>query len=157
VFGHVYWLDVAFGLILAAEYDNRYDQGAIKVMRLNGEQLGFIPAHVSRGGDSSGLACRMDRGDQYRCKISDLTGSSGKTLGVNIEITEIAEDEQYNTAETRPVTDTLSQVAVAPASENQAWLWVLGAVAVVIATLVIALELCVEETTGLGANPRWPD
>ncbi len=28
---------------------------AIKVIRLNGEQLSYVPAHVSRGGDSRGL------------------------------------------------------------------------------------------------------
>jgi hypothetical protein len=75
-------------LILVREPDHRYDKGAIRVLRLNGEDLGFIPADVSRGGDSSGLAWRMDRGDRYQCRISDLTGGGDKYLGVNIEITE---------------------------------------------------------------------
>jgi len=56
-------------------------------MRLNGDQLGFLPANVSRGDDPSGLASQMDRGDQFQCRISDLTGGDGLTLGVNIEIT----------------------------------------------------------------------
>jgi len=62
-------------LILVPDPNNRFDKGAIKVMRSNGEQLGFIPAHVSRGGDSSGLAFQMDHwGTEYRCRIKDITG-----------------------------------------------------------------------------------
>jgi len=75
-------------LSLARDPDNRFDRGAIKVLRLNGEQIGFIPAHVSRGGDSSGLASQMDRGGKYGCRIKNLTGGSGTSLGVNIEIIE---------------------------------------------------------------------
>jgi hypothetical protein len=66
---------------------DRYDKGAVKVMRLNGEQLGFVPADVSRAGDPTGLAFRMDRGDQYHCRVKELTGGNGRTRGVNIEIT----------------------------------------------------------------------
>jgi hypothetical protein len=80
-------------LLLVRDPKDRFDKGAIKVMRLNGEQLGFIPEHVSRGGDSSGLASRMDRGKKYRSRISDLTGGGGMTLGVNIEITDIDDCE----------------------------------------------------------------
>ena len=69
-------------LIIVRDPENRFDNGAIKVVRLNGEQLGFIPAHVSRGGDSSGLASRMDRGDKYECRVSGLTGGSDKNLGL---------------------------------------------------------------------------
>ena len=58
-------------------------------MRLDGQQLGFIPAHVSREGDPSGLAFRMDQGSTYQCRIANLTGGGpGENLGVNIEITE---------------------------------------------------------------------
>lgn len=76
-------------LILVRDPGNRFDKGAIKVMRLNGEQLGFIPAHVSRGGDSSGLASQMDEGVEYQCRIGSITGGGpGRSIGVNIEITE---------------------------------------------------------------------
>ena len=67
-------------LILVRDPENQFDKGAIKVMRLNGEQLGFVPAHVSRGGDSSGLAFRMDRGEKYQCRIGSLTGGGEKSL-----------------------------------------------------------------------------
>src|SRR5271165_3595669 len=40
-------------LVLVRDPGNRFDKGAIKVMRLNGEQLGFVPADVSRAGHSS--------------------------------------------------------------------------------------------------------
>jgi hypothetical protein len=76
-------------LKLVRDPNNRHDNGAIKVMRSNGEQVGFVPAHVSRGGDSSGLASRMDQGTEYQCRIKDITGGGpGQSMGVNIEITE---------------------------------------------------------------------
>lgn len=80
-------------LILVRDPNNRFDKGAIKVMRLNGEQLGFLPAHVSRGGDATGLAFQMDHGSEYQCRIKNITGGGpggnpGESLGVNIEITE---------------------------------------------------------------------
>lgn len=74
-------------LTLIRDPGNAFDAGAIKVVRSNGEQVGFIPSHVSRNGDSSGLSFRMDRGDQYFCRIKDLTGGGrGRSLGVNIEV-----------------------------------------------------------------------
>lgn len=79
-------------LLLVRDPNNPHDNGAIKLMRLNGEQLGFVPAHVSRGGDSSGLAYRIDQGEEYRCRISDITGGGNENLGVNIEI---SEDEEF--------------------------------------------------------------
>lgn len=75
-------------LTLVRDPHNRYDRGAIKVLRANGEQLGFIPAHVSRGAGQSGLSEYMDRGARYSCRISDLTGGGDLSLGVNIEVTE---------------------------------------------------------------------
>ena len=84
-------------LLLVRDPNNDFDPGAIKVMRLNGEQLGFIPAHVSRGDDPSGLALRMDRGDKYECRISNLTGRGKEALGVNIEITQAESDGAVET------------------------------------------------------------
>jgi hypothetical protein len=74
-------------LTLTRDPRNHHDPGAIKVLRSNGEQLGFIPSDVSRGGDPSGLAFQMDRGDKFQCRIKDLTGGGeGMSLGVNIEV-----------------------------------------------------------------------
>jgi hypothetical protein len=78
-------------LSLVRDPDNPFDRGAIKVLRLTGEQIGFIPAHVSRSGDSSGLASQMDRGGKYACRIKDLTGGSGRSFGVNLEVMEDVE------------------------------------------------------------------
>lgn len=74
-------------LILVREPDNPKDPGAIKILRENGEQVGYVPAHVSRNGDKSGLAFRIDRGDHYLCRVKDVTGGFRETRGVNIEIT----------------------------------------------------------------------
>jgi hypothetical protein len=74
-------------LKLERDPDNQFDCGAIKVLRLNGEQLGYIPEHVSRGRDPSGLSDRMDDGEEYQCRISDITGGGpGLSYGVNLEI-----------------------------------------------------------------------
>jgi hypothetical protein len=91
-------------LLLVRDPNNDFDTGAIKVMRLNGEQLGFIPAHVSRGDDPSGLALRMDRGDKYQCRISNLTGRGKEALGVNIEIAQGEFDGAEETEITTPST-----------------------------------------------------
>lgn len=81
-------------LTLIRDPNNPHDNGAIKVVRLNGQELGYIPAHVSRGGDSSGLAHGMDRGDKYQCRISALTGEGTGVLGVNIEIIPMMADNE---------------------------------------------------------------
>jgi hypothetical protein len=72
-------------LLLLREPGNPVDPGAIKVLRQNGQHLGYIPAHVSRHGDPSGLAFRMDQGIQCGCRIKNLTVCGpGESLGGNI-------------------------------------------------------------------------
>lgn len=118
-------------LVLVRDPENRFDKGAIKVMRLSGEQLGFIRARVSRDGDSSGLAFRMDRGETYQCRISDLTGGNGKTLGVNIEIT----PGEFEAAET-PV--NLNAVPLVRVRNSIRW-WLFVAFAVLLAVVAILI------------------
>jgi single-stranded-DNA-specific exonuclease len=104
---------VGESLVLVRDPNNHFDKGAIKVVRLNGEQVGFIPAHVSRSGDSSGLAFRMDQGSEYRCRITNITGGGpGESLGVNIEITEGEFDEsaQVNGSKAAPTTTADARV-----------------------------------------------
>jgi hypothetical protein len=69
-------------LVLEREPDNPVDPKAIKVLRLTGEQLGYVPAHVA----ASGLAKDLDRGERPKCRIVNLTGGDGLKRGVNIEI-----------------------------------------------------------------------
>jgi hypothetical protein len=107
-------------------------------MCLNGEQLGFIPTHVSRGGDSSGLAYRMDRGEKYECRISDLTGGGRKTLGVNIEIKEA--DEEADVAESATMSNMPPIANLEPAGGNYVWLWLVGALAAIVILLVVILR-----------------
>jgi hypothetical protein len=80
-------------LSLVRDPENAFDTGAIKILRSNGQQIGFVPAHVSRGGNSSSLAHEMDQGEKIHCQIGSLTGGMGKTLGVNIEITRLHSSE----------------------------------------------------------------
>jgi hypothetical protein len=111
--------------------ENPHDKGAIKVMRSTGEQLGFIPKHVSRHGDSSGLASQMDRGEKYYARITDLTGGGSKNLGVNIEIMG-AED-----AETVAAPPPTRAVMV---HSNLKWLFLFAAVLLLVAVVLNALK-----------------
>jgi hypothetical protein len=99
-------------------------------MRFNGEQLGFIPVHVSRGDDPSGLALRMDRGDEYKCRIKDLTGGGGQNLGVNTEVAEGEEFDSVLSTAKRP-----APLSVVPLHNNLGRL--VGAAAVLL--LILAL------------------
>jgi hypothetical protein len=71
-------------LVLEREPDNCRDPNAIKVLRMSGEQLGYIPAHVA----ANGLAKDLDCGMRPKCRIANLTGGQGRWRGVNIEIGE---------------------------------------------------------------------
>ena len=75
-------------LVLEREPDNPVDPNAIKVLRVTGEQLGYISAQVA----ASGLAKDLDRGERPKCRIANLTGGDGLTRGVNIEIGEWPND-----------------------------------------------------------------
>lgn len=121
---------VGESLRLVRDPTNRYDKGAIKVMRLNGEQLGFIPAHVSRGDDASGLALRMDRGEHYKCRIKDLTGGNGHTLGVNIEVAEGEELNSVLSTEKRP-----GPLTPEPHHNNLGWLFAAAVLLLILALI----------------------
>jgi len=118
-------------LTLVRDPDNRFDKGAIKIMRLNGEQLGYVPAHVSRGGDPSGLAFQMDRGDSFQCRISSLTGGDGLNLGVNIEVTEYGEDEGDASAFTES-----APLRSVPVSNGLGWIIALAGVVLFIVIVI---------------------
>ena len=127
-------------LRLVRDPTNRYDRGAIKVMRLNGEQLGFIPSDVSRADDPSGLAYRMDHGSRYECKIKNKTGGGEKWLGVNIEITEVTEKESYEELVQRRLLELKNEGHQSEATSGRrntlAWL-----VAVVVAVLLLGFMI----------------
>lgn len=78
-------------LLLIREPDNKFDPAAIKVTRLSGQQLGYIPSQVTGGGNSNGLAGKIDTGTKYRCRIADIIGGElGILYGVQIEIKDCA-------------------------------------------------------------------
>jgi hypothetical protein len=123
-------------LKLVRDPTDRYDKGAIKVERLNGEQLGFIPAHVSRSGNPSGLSFRMDQGQKYQCRIATLTGGGpGRKLGVNIEITNV---DDFDEALTKMRSPSESRNVV-PATVG--WLLTAAVIFVFILILVRNLQL----------------
>jgi hypothetical protein len=127
-------------LDLVREPENRYDSGAIKVMRRNGQQLGYIPQHVSRGGDS-GLSRDMDRNGAYCCRISDITGGGDQPHGVNIEVRNAEFDAEIPKHEfkKRVVIPLRTDDIVPPIPERSTvWLWVIFAVAILFGALFIA-------------------
>lgn len=69
------------GLSLVREPANPADPNAIKLLRTNGEQVGYITGYVA-----SDLARHIDKGGIVKCRISDLTGGGDKWRGANIEI-----------------------------------------------------------------------
>lgn len=81
-------------LRLVREPDNPKDPDAIKILRENGEHLGYVRAEVADG--PIGLASRIDQGERYECTIKDITGGGDKWLGVNIEIKQIKEPESFD-------------------------------------------------------------
>jgi hypothetical protein len=124
-------------LTLIRDPNDRYDQGAIKVLRSNGEQLGFIPSDVSRGGDPSGLAFRMDRGDKYQCRIKNLTGGDGYNLGVNIEV---LAGEEFDDVPSIPLlqdAETPSASGVESAYSNLRWLLPVAVLLVVVVVWMV--------------------
>ena len=79
-------------LELRREPDNKFDRNAIQILREMGEwpathitqyqQLGYINKELA-----ADLADAMDRGINYICKVSSITGEGKDLLGVNIGIT----------------------------------------------------------------------
>ena len=76
-------------LDLVRDPENEFDSGAVKVTRLNGDQIGFIPAHMTRDGDPHGLAEKIDSGTKYLCRVAEITGGGAdRHYGITIEITD---------------------------------------------------------------------
>ena len=129
-------------LVLVREPNNPKDAGAIKILRENGEHLGYIPAHVSRHGDRSGLSYGMDQGNKYLCRVKEVTGGFGRTLGVNIEITNGPAFEEISLSKSTPHSSCASppRIKVSPsrAPSNYSWLIVTGIVVFVFIIVLIA-------------------
>jgi hypothetical protein len=74
---------------LQRDSDNRYDKRAVKVVRLNGEQLGFLPGHLVGNDQGVGwcIANRMDEGYHVRALISQIGRTEDdQMLGAALEI-----------------------------------------------------------------------
>jgi hypothetical protein len=76
-------------LNLTRDPADEFDSGAVKVIRGTGDQIGFLPAHMTRDGDPSGIAHKMDSGTTYRCRVIEVTGGGpDRHYAINIEITD---------------------------------------------------------------------
>jgi hypothetical protein len=75
--------DVGDRLLLVREPDNDHDSNAVKIMREDGDFLGYIPSETAEE-----LAERMDAGEEAWAEITTLTGGTDDkpTRGVNIEV-----------------------------------------------------------------------
>ena len=103
-------------LRLEREPNNPYDANAIKLLRLNGEQIGYVTARLA-----TDLAQYVDSGVQMEVRITEFTGGGEKTHGVNIEFR--FEDDDYT--ETRLRAPGANQAYHAPPSSG-AGSWVIG-------------------------------
>lgn len=63
------------------EQSNAHDTNAIAVYSESGEQLGYLNARWAKT-----MAPLLDRGLKIRGRITCVTGSDGKTVGINIEV-----------------------------------------------------------------------
>ena len=134
-------------LILLRDPNNQFDKGAIKVMRLNGEQLGFIPAYVSRDGDSSGLAFEMDHGSEYQCRIKNITGDGpGQSIGVNIEVTEKEKFDYVLQADGSKASPLAA--GTVPTTVQPELLWILALITIIGCILWAALKGSSGESVG---------
>lgn len=102
-------------LLLVRDPKNKYDKGAVKVMRLNGEQLGFVHRSASRYGDPTGLASQINSGNRYPCRIVRIDGYTRQ--GVLIEITnngpnKLTEGESYDALVQRRLTEIKNNAPV---------------------------------------------
>ena len=77
-------LTVSQELKLIREYDNNYDNNAIKVCTLSGSQLGYISKETAKN-----LSKSIDSGKKYKVTVSDITGGGNYSYGANIHITEV--------------------------------------------------------------------
>jgi len=68
-------------LILKRDYDNPYDENAIKVYLRNGSQIGFLSAEVA-----DDVVKQMNKGHQFHAFAANITGGTGNkpTMGVNV-------------------------------------------------------------------------
>lgn len=73
-------------LLMKREPDNPMDENAIKLMKPNGKQLGYIPSK-----NAETLAPQMDNGTKFFAQIEQITGGEeGKSYGANIKIFRVA-------------------------------------------------------------------
>jgi hypothetical protein len=86
-------------LRLVREPDNPHDTNAVKVLRQNGEQLGYLPGHVVM----TGLARDMDRGNYFRVEVEAITRGGEQILGVNIRIADVPEASDSEAVGSRQV------------------------------------------------------
>jgi hypothetical protein len=112
-------------LSLIRDPANEFDSGAVKVLRGTGEQIGFLPANMTRDGDPTGLAHKIDSGTTYRCRVIEITGGgSDRHYGINIEIT----DGDWTRREETTIPETSSGLwlLLLAASVILAAIWLLG-------------------------------
>ena len=73
-------------LSLVREPKNRHDKYAVKVLRLTGEQIGYLSESITGNDQGIGwcIGRRMDKGISVQARVKDVTGQDPR--GVNIEL-----------------------------------------------------------------------
>ncbi len=125
-------------LFLVREPTNPADFNAIKVLRRDGQQLGYLP----RGVAGSGLAQEMDSGQPLSCSILEITGGmEGYFYGVNILV-----------SRTEPGGDIIGPQsifagppaprALSPGVDPSVFFWRIVAIIIVVAVVVFNMARC---------------
>jgi len=84
-------------LLLAPEENNPHDKNAVRVLRKNGEQLGYLTARCA-----TGVATNISHGYKYGVFVTNLTGGTSRkpTRGVNLIVFEAGPDVSDKQIET---------------------------------------------------------
>jgi hypothetical protein len=69
-------------LILVRELDNKHDPNAVKVCTFDGDQIGYLPAHIAQE-----IAPRLDKGSPVDAELVELRDSDEWITYCTVEIT----------------------------------------------------------------------
>jgi hypothetical protein len=88
-------------LILEPEPENAFDENAVKVLRRNGRQLGYLSEEIAEE-----MAERSEAGWSYFALVSEVTGGGDKMHGCNIRL--VVCEPEASPAEVKDYLETVS-------------------------------------------------
>jgi hypothetical protein len=75
-------------VLLAREPDNPHDRLAVRVVRCDGQQVGYLPSQMQNGdGARWSVATGMDAGYRYRARVAGIGGGGSQPYGMSLLVT----------------------------------------------------------------------